>query len=117
MAVPADTGVASGVLVSAIVGQFTVIDAVDELSPFADAGSLVAATVAVFDNEGQLDDVVVAETCKVRDCPVARSPKVHARLLPPVIAHPVTAGLSVHVIPPGRVSDRVAAVAVPAPLL
>src|SRR5439155_1764879 len=111
---PAVTVPWSGVFVIAIAGQFTVIVAVDRLSPTLATDSFEAATTAVFGSVPQSVASVAPVTCTVRVAPSARSPKAQVRT-PAAIEQ--SAESSLQTIPVGSVSVTVTPEAEPAPLL
>ena len=111
---PAVTVPWSGVFVIAIAGQFTVIVAVDRLSPTLATDSFEAATTAVFGSVPQSVASVAPVTCTVRVAPSARSPKAQVRT-PAAIEQ--SAESSLQTIPVGSVSVRVTSFAVPGPSL
>src|SRR3954453_7173735 len=91
-------------------------DALELLSPFAEVGSLVAATVAVLVMVPQSAASVVPVTGITRDAPAASVPNVQASV-PVVIAQPSTAGLMAQVTPGGNGSFTFTPVALPSPAL
>ena len=113
---PADTVAASAVFVSVRLGHWTVMDAVD----CAEA-PLVVDAVAVLEYVAQLDEDVVLVTCTLADAPPARLRKLQPRvpLTMAQVPGPEYAGLMLQPTPApvGRVSESVADVAVPVPLL
>src|SRR5438270_254187 len=84
-------------------------------------GLLVALTEARFGIDVHAAKLVVALSTIVRAAPPARSPNAQFSVcgFDPVIAQPVTAGVSAHVTPPpiGSMSVKVTLFAVPAPVL
>ncbi len=110
---PAVTVASSGVFVMWIVGQFTVIVAVEVLSVWSDP-SLSAATVAVFVKGPQSAASVAPETWIVSYAPASRVANVQLRV-PDEMEHPVTAGLIDHATPAGSGSLSVTLLATPGP--
>src|SRR6266480_2002650 len=111
---PAVTVPWSAVFVITSAGQFTVMAAVDELSPTFSTDSFEAATTAVFVSVPQSAASVAPVTCTVRVAPSVRSPKSQVRT-PAAIEQ--SAESSLQTIPLGSVSVRVTPCAVPGPSL
>jgi hypothetical protein len=87
-----------------MVGQLTVMLAVDELFVFAEAASFVAATEAVFEIEGHLAEPAVPETWIVWVAALFMFPKAHERTPAAIEQSPLSCD---HVIPVGSVSESV----------
>ena len=113
MPVPAETGVASAVLVIDRLAQFTTTDAVAS----AGAVPLVSVADAVLDTVPQLADEVVEVTCADEPTPGARLEAEYVRELP-VRVQPAGVPSKTHVRVPGvlgKVSVTETPVAVPVP--
>src|SRR5262249_17333613 len=95
-------------------GHWTTTESVERSSPVADAGSLVADTVAVLGTVPQCAGSGTPDRGTTKVAPGGSVPIVHDRT-PAVIEQLVLSSLQV--IPPGRVSVRVTPAAVPGPAL